>query len=66
MSFLRRVSQLLVVDQKRFRYTDWRMRRDAKRRTTLKEKGPTRENLEAVIKNDVLPIEIQVFIYSAY
>ncbi|XP_076327286.1 mitochondrial ribosomal protein S14 [Tachypleus tridentatus] len=43
----------------RYKYPDWRMVRDAKRRKMVKEYAQLRLNINSLRKNDILPIQLR-------
>lgn len=63
--FGRTLQSLLTVTSQiqtcvRTHYVDWRMIRDAKRRHCVKQFNASRQRLNAIRKNTILPRELQV------
>ena len=51
------------VTQVRTKFASWKQRSDFKKREVLKELGPERIRINALRKNNILPLEIQVLEY---
>merc|ERR1711911_226630 len=49
-----------IDHQVRYKWADWRMMKDNKKRKCLVQYAPERMRITALRKNDILPIEIKV------
>jgi len=47
------------LNQVRFKWADWRMKKDARKRNTLKEHAIERLRINSLRKNDILPPELR-------
>ena len=52
--------------QVRFKWADWRMIKDVRKRKSLVEYAPERMRINSLRKNDIIPAEIQVILTSTH